>query len=61
MKGRKIAGLVIFIVGIIVIIVFALADVFGIGNQMSFGTRQIVGTIAGVVIAAVGGFLTFKK
>ncbi|HEB30507.1 MAG TPA: hypothetical protein ENI15_06485 [Spirochaetes bacterium] len=60
MKGRKTAGIVIFIVGIIVIIVFALADIIGIGGG-SFGPRQIGGTIAGVVIAAVGAFPAFKK
>ena len=61
MKGRKTAGVVIFIVGIILIIVSALADIIGIGGQGTFGPRQIGGTIAGVVIAAVGAFLAFKK
>jgi len=62
MKGRKTAGVIILVVGVILIIVSVLADIIGIGGQGgSFGPRQIGGTVAGVVIAAVGAFLAFKK
>ena len=61
MKGKKIGGVIILIVGVILIIVAVLADIIGIGGQGSFGLRQIGGIVVGVVIAAVGAFLAFKK
>ena len=62
MKEKKTAGVVILVVGAILIIMSVLADIIGIGGQVgSFGLRQIGGTILGVVLAAVGAFLTFKK
>ena len=64
MTGRKIAGIVIIILGIIGLIISVFAnviDVGPIGNNLDFGPLQITGTILGVIFIAVGGFLTFKK
>ena len=64
MTGRKIAGIVIFILGIIGLIISLLANVIDVGRigyNPDFGPLQITGTILGVIFIAVGGFLTFKK
>jgi len=61
MKAKKIAGIVVLVIGIIVLILSLLADVLGIGGASGFGTKQIVGTIVGAVMAAVGFFLMLKK
>ena len=64
MPGKKIAGIIILILGVIGLIVFLLADVITIGplgQNPGFGTQQIIGTIIGAVFTVVGAFLTFKK
>ena len=64
MPGRKIAGIVIFILGIIGLIISLLANFIDVGpivRDAEFGPLQIIGTILGVIFIAVGGFLTFKK
>jgi len=64
MKGKKIAGIILFVVGLIVLILSLAADFIAIGligASPGFGLRQIVGTIVGVVIAAVGLVLMIKK
>ncbi len=64
MKGKKITGIILFVVGLIVLIMSLAADfiAFGlIGASPGFGIRQIAGTILGVVIAAVGLVLIIKK
>jgi len=61
MNAKKIAGIVVLMIGIIVLILSLLADVIGIGGASGFGTRQIVGTIVGAVMTAAGFFLMLKK
>ena len=64
MSGRKIAGLIIFILGFIGLIISLLANVINvgpIGYQQGFGPVQIIGTILGVIFIVVGGIFTFKK
>lgn len=61
MKAKKIAGILVLVIGIIVLILSLLADVIGIGGSSGFGTRQIIGTIVGAVMAAVGFFIMLKK
>lgn len=60
MKGKKITGIILLIIGIIIIIVSVLADLTGIGHG-TFGTKQIIGAIVGVIIAGAGVFLMAKK
>jgi hypothetical protein len=63
-SGRKTAGIIIFILGIIGLIISVFAnviDVGPIGQNPGFGIRQTAGTILGVIFIAVGGFLSFKK
>ena len=61
MANNKTASIILLLVGIGLLVASLLADVIGIGDNPGFGTQQTMGTIAGVIIAAVGLFFTFKK
>ena len=62
MKPTRILGIVITIIGIIVIGICLLADVMGIGSSKGvFGYKQIIGIIAGVIVAIAGIILIIKK
>lgn len=64
MKGRKIVGVILFIIGIIILILTAAADFIGVGplgSSPGFGLQQTIGLIVGAVIAIVGAILLFKK
>jgi len=58
----QLVGFGLLVVGIIVILVFLLADVLGIGRDPSvIGTIQIAGAAVGVVLAVIGGWLAFRR
>jgi hypothetical protein len=61
MGSKKIAGIVLLVVGIVVLILSLAADPMGIGASPGFGRDQIVGTIAGAIVAVVGLVLTLRK
>jgi len=51
----KTLGIVIAVVGLLVALAFILADTLNIGqNPGGFGSRQIIGTVIGIVILVVG-------
>ncbi len=55
MSKRNI-GLVVAGIGVVLLFLSAAADVIGLGagNSDGFGTRQIIGTIAGAVVVVAG-------
>jgi hypothetical protein len=62
MANTKTIGAAVLLVGIIVLVISVLADPLGLGGgNTTFGSRQIAGTVAGVIVTAVGLYLTFKK
>ncbi len=64
MTGKKIVGIIIFILGIIGLILSVFANVIAIGplgKSPGFGFQQTSGTILGVIFITVGAFLTFKQ
>ena len=61
MEGKKMAGIVLLVVGIVVLLLSLVADVLGIGSSPGFGSYQIVGTIVGAIVTVVGLVLTLKK
>ncbi len=62
MSGKKIIGLVILIVGLIILTISVTADFIGIGsNVYVFGYKQISGTFVGIIITLIGSILMFKK
>ena len=60
MGAKKIIGIVLVVLGVLGLIVFALADILGYGRP-GFGTRQIIGTVAGGVAFIVGLILLLLK
>jgi hypothetical protein len=61
MNTRKIMGTIILVVGIVLLIISAAADVIGIGKNPTFGYAQDAGVVAGVVVAIAGLALLLKK
>jgi HD-like signal output (HDOD) protein len=61
MKGLKIAGIVLLVLGLLVLLVSLVADPIGLGASPRFGYRQIIGTVAGVIAAVVGLILVLRK
>ena len=60
MSSNKITSILVLVIGIGLLAVSLLADVVGIGDDPGFGNQQMMGTIAGVVITAVGLFFTLR-
>jgi len=60
MGGKKTAGIVLLVVGIVVLLLSLLAYPLGIGGP-KFGPYQIAGTVAGAIVAVVGLVLTLRK
>ncbi len=64
---KRTIGIILLVIGIIVLLLSVTADVtgipsaIGIGGWPGFGTWQIVGTIAGLVLAAAGAFLMSRQ
>jgi hypothetical protein len=54
-------GIVLFVLGLVLLAVSLTADWLGIGNVPGFGFKQILGSIAGALAAAVGVWLALKK
>lgn len=61
MSTKKIIGIVLLAVGVIVLLLSLTADVIGLGGNPTFGIQQILGTIGGVIVAAVGLVLLLLK
>ncbi len=58
MKYMSIAAVVLLVVGVLTLLVFALADVVGIGGDPNvFGYVQISGSVVGAIVTAVGAVL----
>ena len=58
--SRTSVGWAITAIGIVVLIVSALADQIGLGNTDSFGWKQILGVVVGAVIMVLG-FIVAKR
>lgn len=63
MGGKKTAGIVLLVVGMVILVLSLAADLIGIGGLRSpgFGPYQIVGIIVGAIVTVVGLVLTLKK
>lgn len=44
----------LIVVGVISILLFSMADVFGYGDQIAFGRVQTAGTVVGIPLALAG-------
>jgi hypothetical protein len=61
MRGKKITGIVLLVVGIAILVLSLGVDIIWIGRTPGFGPYQIGGTIVGAIVTIVGVVLTFKK
>jgi len=61
MSNKKTIGIALLVVGVVLLIGSLAADMIGIGGAAGFGYKQIIGAVAGVVIAVVGFVLYSKK
>lgn len=61
MSNKQVVALILFLGGLVVLILSLAADAVGIGRGPGFGWAQVVGTIVGVGIAAVGAWLSLRK
>jgi hypothetical protein len=60
--GSKTVGIVLLLLGLVIIVVSAAADPLGLGGgNVVFGPQQIIGTVAGAIVAIVGLILVLKK
>lgn len=60
--STKTTGITIAVVGLLIGLLFALADVIGVGTDPgAFGWAQIVGLIVGVVMLAAGIFFFVRS
>ena len=55
------ANVVVLVLGGGLLLVSLLADVIGIGDNPGFGRQQTMGTVAGVVVIAIGAYLMKKN
>ncbi len=60
MGQKKGLGSLLIGVGIVLLLVSVFADPLGIGGYPGFGTKQVIGTILGIVIGVIGLFLYRK-
>jgi hypothetical protein len=64
MEGRTMmnkAGVVTLVIGLGLLLASLFADLIGIGQDPGFGTQQIQGTAAGLLITAAGFLLVRKE
>ena len=57
---NKTGPILVLVIGIGLLVVSLLADVIGVGDDPGFGNQQTMGTIVGVLITAVGLYLTLR-
>jgi hypothetical protein len=61
MAGNKSVAVVVIVVGIVVLLVSALADVMGVGaHPLVFGYKQVIGSAVGAVLAVIGVVLYWR-
>ncbi len=61
MGNKKVIGIVLLVVGVLLLIVSLAADSLGIGGSPGIGYKQILGAVAGVIVAVVGYVLMSRK
>ncbi len=57
---QKKLSIALLVIGIVILVASLFADRFGIGEQPGFGFDQVIGSLVGAVVTAVGLFFTVK-
>ena len=60
MANKKTIGTVLLVAGVILLIVSLGADVIGLGGGARFGSQQILGAVAGIILL-VAGFVYSRR
>ena len=61
MGNNKTIGVVLLVAGVVLLIISLAADAIGLGEAGAFGYKQIIGAVAGVIVAVVGFVLYSRK
>ncbi len=61
MRGKRTAGIILLVVGIVILVLSLALDAIGIGRTPGFGWYQIGGIIVGAIVTIVGAVLASKK
>ena len=59
--NKRDLGIALLAVGIVILLESLFGDLVGIGGAPGFGYKQILGSIAGIVAAAIGYVLYYRK
>ena len=51
---RRLAGGIVIAVGALLLVISALAEPIGLGDDNGFGSQQIIGVVIGAVLMVVG-------
>ena len=58
--NHKTSSMVLLALGALLLFASLLADVIGVGDDAGFGRQQTMGTVAGILVLAVGAYLHRK-
>jgi hypothetical protein len=58
---RRLAGGIVVAIGAVLLLVSALAEPIGLGDDNGFGNEQLAGVIVGAVVMAVGVALMYVR
>ncbi len=57
---NKTSSIAVIVIGALVLLASLTADFTGLGDDAGFGMQQTTGTIAGVIVLAIGAYLHKK-
>ena len=61
MQNVRTLGVILLAIGVMMLVLAVGADMIGLGQAHAFGFKQIAGTVAGVLVAAIGSFLALQR
>jgi uncharacterized membrane protein len=59
--SKRTIGFVLIVLGVIILAVSLAADTLGLGAQMEFGWKQMLGTAIGIIFVLVGVWQALRK
>ncbi len=59
--NNNMTAIVVLVLGALILLASALADVIGLGDDPGFGRQQTIGVLLGAVVLAVGAYLRRKS